>query len=89
MFEIRTDLAVETWSGKGKKEEPSGIRVEKKQEGDDIVITRVRIETQKAAKSVGKPKGSYITIEAEQMGDEDIRYHREMTKILSQQITEF
>ena len=89
MFEIRTDLAVETSEGKGKNEEHSGIKVEKQQEGEDIIITRVCIETQKAAKSAGKPKGSYITIEAQQMVEEDTGYHREISKVFSKQLKEF
>ena len=89
MFEIRTDLAVETSEGKGKNEEHSGIKVEKQQEGEDIIITRVCIETQKAAKSAGKPKGNYITIEAEQMVEEDKGYHREISKVFSKQLKEF
>ncbi len=89
MFEIRTDLAVETSERKNTKEEMSGIRVEKKKEGEDITITRVFIDTQKAAKSAGKPKGSYITIEAEQMIEEDTGYHREISKVFSEQLKEF
>ncbi len=89
MFEIRTDLAVETSEGKRDKEECSGIRVEKENAGDDIVITRVNIETQKGAKTAGKPKGCYITIEAEQMLEEDGGCHREISKVFSEQLKQF
>lgn len=89
MFDIRTDLAVETSERKNVKEEMSGIRVEKEKEGEDITITRVYIDTQKAAKSAGKPKGCYITIEAEQMVEEDTGYHREISKVFSEQLKEF
>ena len=89
MFEIRTDLAVETSEGKKDREELSGIRVDKKKAGDDIVITQVNIDTQKAAKTAGKPKGGYITIEAEQMLDEDGGCHREVSKVFSEQLKQF
>ena len=89
MFEIRTDLAVETSEGKRDKEECSGIRVEKENAGDDIVITRVNIETQKGAKTAGKPKGCYITIEAEQMLEEDGGCHREISKVFSEKLKQF
>lgn len=89
MFEIRTDLAVETSEGKKDREELSGIRVDKKKAGDDIVITQVNIDTQKAAKTAGKPKGCYITIEAEQMLEEDGGCHREVSKVFSEQLKQF
>lgn len=87
MFEIRTDLAVET-SEKGSGSMP-GICVDKKQRGEDIVITRVDINTQKAAKTLGKPRGRYITIEAEQLVEEDNGYHREISKVFSEQLKQF
>ena len=89
MFEIRTDLAVETSEGKKDREELSGIRVDKKKAGDDIVITQVNIDTQKAAKTAGKPKGCYITIEAEPMLEEDGGCHREVSKVFSEQLKQF
>lgn len=89
MIEIRTDLAVETAEGKGKKEGVSGIWVEREKKGEDIVVTQVKIETQKAAKMTGKPKGRYITIEAEQMLEEDGGCHREISKVFSEQLKTF
>ena len=89
MFEIRTDLAVETSEKRPDGKEISGLFVEKEKRGEDITITKVRIETQKAAKTMGKPRGTYISIEADQMMEEDNDYHREISEIFSEQIKNF
>lgn len=89
MFEIRTDLAVETSEKRPDGKEISGLLVEKEKRGEDITITKVRIETQKAAKTMGKPRGTYISIEADQMMEEDNDYHREISEIFSEQLKNF
>ena len=89
MFEIRTDLAVETSEKRPDGKEISGLLVEKEKRGEDITITKVRIETQKAAKTMGKPRGTYISIEADQMMEEDSDYHREISEIFSEQLKNF
>lgn len=89
MFEIRTDLAVETSEKRPDGKEISGLFVEKEKRGEDITITKVRIETQKAAKTMGKPRGTYISIEADQMMEEDNDYHREISEIFSEQLKNF
>lgn len=89
MFEIRTDLAVETSEKRPDGKEISGLLVEKEKRGEDITITKVRIETQKAAKTMGKPRGTYISIEADQMMEKDNDYHREISEIFSEQLKNF
>ena len=51
----------------------------------EIRITTVRIETENGAKVMGKPVGSYITIEAPEMAVPDEGYHEE----ISQQLQKF
>ena len=89
MFEIRTDLAVETSEKRPDGKEISGLFVEKEKRGEDITIAKVRIETQKAAKTMGKSRGTYISIEADQMMEEDNDYHREISEIFSEQLKNF
>ena len=87
MFQVRTDLAIES---KEKFEEDhveiKGVRVEEEQISSDISISSVYIETENGAKSMGKPKGTYITIEASNMMEEDEDYHREISVHLSHTI---
>lgn len=80
MYQVRTDLALET---KEKFEEDNveikGVRLEKEELFGDIQLVRVVIETENGAKAMGKPKGTYITLEAPNMLDEDEDYHREIS----------
>ena len=83
MYEIRTDLALEA---REKYEQDNveikGVRLEEQTVADDIRITTMVIETENGARSMGRPKGSYITIEAASIDDEDECYHR----IISEQL---
>jgi spore protease len=80
---IRTDLAVEAREMYRKKIsseiEVPGVNVEKSG-NSDVVVTRVKITSDEGANAMGKPIGSYITIEAPQLrengkelGDEVLR----------------
>ena len=42
-----------------------------------------------AAKTLGKPRGTYVSIEADQMMEEDSGYHREISEIFSEQLKTF
>ncbi|MGN0342858.1 MAG: GPR endopeptidase [Roseburia sp.] len=87
MFQVRTDLALES---KEKFEEDNvevkGVRVEEEQITPEIHVTRVYIDTENGARIMGKPKGSYITLEASDMMEEDedqqSEVSRELAKIL-------
>ncbi len=63
---VRTDLALEAREGIGEKESGlHGVEVEEHyDEESDVHITRVVIETRNGAKALGKPMGTYITLEA-------------------------
>ncbi len=84
MYQVRTDLALEA---REKFEEDNveikGVRLEEEQAASDIHISSVIIETENGAKSMGKPKGNYVTLEAPGMIEEDDGYHREVSVQLS------
>lgn len=80
-FQVRTDLALET---REKFEEDNveikGVRVEEEhRRKNEIKITTMVIETENGAKAMGKPKGTYITLEAADMDSQDEDYHREIS----------
>ncbi|MEG0154284.1 MAG: GPR endopeptidase, partial [Lachnospiraceae bacterium] len=54
----------------------------------EIRITRVKIETEKGAKVMGKPVGTYITMEAPGLAVPDEGYHREVSEDLAKYIKE-
>ena len=78
MYEIRTDLALEA---REKFEEDNveikGVVLEEKRAGKDMLISKVVSESENGAKSMGKPKGTYVTLEAPNMMEEDEEYHKE------------
>lgn len=89
-FQVRTDLALEARESVQKADEDiRGIRVEEYEiPEDDIHVTRVNIDTKNAARVLGKPIGSYITIEAPAMVEPDEGYHREISEVLSKELRE-
>ncbi|MCD7882193.1 MAG: GPR endopeptidase [Lachnospiraceae bacterium] len=64
-----------------------GVRVEEEADEErEIYITTVTIETENAAKAMGKAVGTYITIEAPNMSTPDEDYHREISEELAKQL---
>ncbi len=80
-FQVRTDLALETREKFQEDHvEIKGVRVEEEYRKEkEIKITTMVIETENGAKAMGKPKGTYITMEAENMDCQDEGYHREIS----------
>lgn len=79
-FEIRTDLAVEEKEGKI-REKPgmNGVSFrEWKEEEKGIHMTEVVIKSEQGEKAMGKPIGTYITLEAGRMAWKDESYHEEV-----------
>ena len=89
-LQVRTDLALEAKETVQKPdEEIRGVRVEEeKKRKKEIYITRVMIETKNGAKIMGKPMGTYITLEAPNMVTPDEDYHREISEKVAGQIRE-
>ena len=93
MYQIRTDLELETQE---KMQEDhvdlKGVRFLEEKVDKNITVSTVVIETENGAKTMGKPKGTYITSEAGNMDEEDEDYHREISvqlaKIIRQLIQE-
>ncbi|MBR5565142.1 MAG: GPR endopeptidase [Roseburia sp.] len=89
MYQIRTDLALETQEKMQEdKVELKGVRYFEEEIDKNLVISTVIIETENGAKTMGKPKGTYVTIEAGNMDEEDEDYHREVSKQLARIIGE-
>lgn len=85
-YEGRTDLALEASEGlKTSGGRENGIVMEEYQK-NDIRITSVKITTKEAEQAVGKPKGTYITLESQELLYEDEGYHRELSEELASQI---
>lgn len=82
---IRTDLALETTERFAEENaEIRGVKVhEEYDEEKDVRTTVVKIVTENGAKSMGRPQGTYITIEAPELSTPDEDYHREISEEIS------
>lgn len=87
-FQVRTDLALEARESIGEAEsELRGVSVEEYyRETEDVRVTKVTIDTKNAAKTMGKPMGIYVTMEAPAMVETDEDYHREISKCLAEEL---
>lgn len=89
-FKVRTDLALEVRESYGEEDiRIRGVRVEEHTDKErEIHTTRVVIETENGAKAMGKPVGTYITIEAPNMSVPDAGYHREISGEVAKHLQE-
>lgn len=79
----RTDLAVELQEDLGDKEIIAGVHVSTQvNEDNDIKETRIVIDSSEGAREFGKPMGTYITIESEELRLGDEEYHEPMSRAL-------
>lgn len=89
-YSVRTDLALEEKERfESDNVEISGVILEEEYDKErEIRITRVKVETENGAKTMGKPVGVYLTMEAPNMAVPDEDYHREVSVKLSEYIEE-
>ena len=87
-YKIRTDLAVEARERFTEENvEVRGVEVkEVYNEEKEIRTTVVKITTENGAKTMGRPQGTYITIESEGLSAPDEDYHREVSEELSKHL---
>lgn len=87
-FKVRTDLALEVRENMEENaRECRGVSVEEEyKEESELRITRVVIETMNGAKAMGKPIGTYVTLEAPAMILPDEDYHEEISRELAGQL---
>ena len=89
-FQVRTDLALEAReSFEGDDVEIRGVSIDETYDEErDIRVTKVCIETENGAKAMGKPVGTYITLEAPNLSEPDEGYHREVSEKLAEYLKE-
>lgn len=79
----RTDLALELKEEKNIGSAESGIIVKTRIDtANHIKETKILIQNKKGERSLGKPKGSYITIEAGDLSSNNGSFHKEMSEAL-------
>lgn len=81
-YSVRTDLALEQKERfeADNVEIPGVVLEEDYDEEKEIRVTTVRITTENGARTMGKPVGNYITLEAPKLAVPDEDYHREVSE---------
>ncbi len=89
-YRIRTDLALEARECVNDAEgNLRGVRTEEYYlDQEDIRVTKVYIETRNGARSMGKPIGTYVTMEAPALVEPDEDYHREISECMAKELLE-
>lgn len=89
-YNIRTDLALEEKERfESDQVEVQGVMLEEEYDKErEIRVTTVRIETENGAKTMGKPVGTYLTIEAPNLSSPDEGIHREVSEELAKYLIE-
>ena len=89
-YNIRTDLALEEKERfESDQVEVQGVVLEEEYDKErEIRATTVRIETENGAKTMGKPVGTYLTIEAPNLSSPDEGIHREVSEELAKYLIE-
>lgn len=89
-FEIRTDLALEEREGlKEQAKEVSDVSFRKwKGKTEDVQITEVKVLNEAGAQILGKPVGSYFTLEADRLLLPDEDFHSEVSDELANVLKE-
>lgn len=90
-YSIRTDLALEQKERfESDHVEVQGVVLEEDYDEErEIKITTVKIETENGARTMGKPVGTYITMEAPNLAVPDEDYHAEISKELVKYLKRF
>lgn len=88
---VRTDLAIEVSEALQKgspKAKIPGVVVERiEQKEDEIRIARVHIKDDDGVKEMGKPKGTYITIESPNMNVNDPDAHMKIIHVFAKELS--
>lgn len=84
---IRTDLALEAREALlgAKPGEIDGVSFDTRHEGEyDTTVSTVRVLNQRGEQNVGKPKGTYVTLENSRLRQNILTAHEEIMDILTQ-----
>ena len=87
-LKIRTDLALEAKGNIADEDtEIKGIKVTQERDKEhNLTTTILKVLNKNGARAIGKPQGTYITIEAPDMTSEDLSYHREISLSLANRL---
>ena len=79
---IRTDLALELKEDIGEKSHLDGVEISTNYISDSLKETIIEVVNQQGAKLLGKPIGTYITLESGKLRGTDTSIHKPMVELL-------
>ncbi len=89
-FSVRTDLAIEAremcFEAGMIETDIEGVEAEEENSGQNIRVTRVTIKSEKGVKTLGKPKGKYVTVEIPQNGRAEQETYEEACRVCSKEL---
>ena len=80
---IRTDLASEAFAA---VPEVRGARIEEKRPQEGVSVTRVEILNEEGEEALGKPRGTYITIDAPELRNNDPLLRERVVQVLAEEL---
>lgn len=88
-FNVNIDMAVEAHEilrGESDTEIP-GVRMTER-EFEHATVTTIEIETEQGVEEMGRPRGTYITIDAPEIRENNYSIHHEISEILANQLVD-
>lgn len=79
---VRTDLAIERVPTRSS---PDGVEITK-DEFEGGTITRVTVQNERGAQAVGKPPGTYVTIECPELKDSDVELRHTVSQTVAAEL---
>ena len=91
MYNFRTDLALERreiFKKNNNLEEIDGVEIENKEIDENLKVTKVNITNQNGVQSIGKPIGTYITIDIQKLRLAEEAEIQKSAEVLSDELKE-
>ena len=91
MYNFRTDLALESreiFKKNNNLEEIDGVEIENKEIDENLKVTKVNITNQNGEQSIGKPIGTYITIDIQKLRLAEEAEIQKSAEVLSDELKE-
>ena len=91
MYNFRTDLALERreiFKKNNNLEEIDGVEIENKEIDENLKVTKVNITNQNGERSIGKPIGTYITIDIQKLRLAEEAEIQKSAEVLSDELKE-
>lgn len=91
MVNFRTDLAIERrelLEKASSEEKLEGIEIEEKEINDRLKVSKIKITNENGEKAIGKPRGTYVTIDIKKLKIATLEDIEESANVLADELRE-